>query len=155
VVPTIIPTTVLNGKVLFAIGHNVPMSISVCNFTHTMHDYGIHLILLLYDNITDVDNKNKTKEILFQFNALWLTSSILKCMTYIYNLCVPFYFLHPHIHVHFTFYIHTYMSILGTKIFVLLLCDFDNFNITCTLFVNLITTYCIKLNHFECGRLYV
>ena len=31
VVPTIIPTTVLNGKVLFAIfaiGHNVPMSIS-------------------------------------------------------------------------------------------------------------------------------
>jgi hypothetical protein len=30
-VPTIIPTTVLNGKVLlaiFAIGHNVPMSIS-------------------------------------------------------------------------------------------------------------------------------
>ena len=24
----------------------------------------------------------------------------------------PFYFLHPHIHVHFTFYIHTYMSIL-------------------------------------------
>ena len=46
-----------------------------------MHDYGIHLILLLYDNITDVDNKNKTKEILFQFNE------VIKKNTYKQDMC--------------------------------------------------------------------
>ena len=47
-----------------------------------MHDYGIHLILLLYDNITDVDNKNKTKEILFQFNEVIKKKHINKtCVT--------------------------------------------------------------------------